>query len=200
MYFKTKSNPLYLDLPEAELVYYDRFFDDEESKRLMRGLIDHIHWKHEEIIVFGRKVLQPRLTAFYGDAHKSYSYSNITLQPLPWNKDLSFIRRRIENVSGHQFTSVLLNYYRDGQDSMGWHSDNEKELGTNPVIASVSFGESRKFMLKHKRDKNLKSSIILNNGSLLLMEGPTQHHWNHQIPKTKSPMGARINLTFRKIL
>ncbi|MDN5214786.1 alpha-ketoglutarate-dependent dioxygenase AlkB [Fulvivirgaceae bacterium BMA12] len=200
MSFKTKSDPQYLELPEAELVYYDRFFDDKESKRLMRGLIDHIHWKHEEIIIFGRRVLQPRLTAFYGDAHKSYSYSNITLKPHPWNEDLNFIRQRIENVSGYQFTSVLLNYYRDGQDSMGWHSDNEKELGTNPVIASVSFGESRKFMLKHKREKHLKSSIILNNGSFLLMKGPTQHHWNHQIPKTKNPMGARVNLTFRKIL
>ena len=166
----------------------------------MQALIDRIDWKHEKIKLFGREVWQPRLTAYYGDQGKPYAYSHISLDPNPWTEELRFIKEKIESVSGHQFTSVLLNYYRDGQDSMGWHSDDEKELGPNPVIASVSFGTPRKFMLKHKKDKTLKSSVMLAHGSLLLMQGTTQHHWYHQIPKTKKPLGARINLTFRKIL
>lgn len=166
----------------------------------MQALIDRIAWKHEKIKLFGREVWQPRLTAYYGDQGKPYAYSHISLDPNPWTEELRFIKEKIESVSGHQFTSVLLNYYRDGQDSMGWHSDDEKELGLNPVIGSVSFGTPRKFMLKHKKDKTLKSSVMLENGSLLLMQGTTQHHWYHQIPKTKKPLGARINLTFRKIL
>lgn len=194
-----RPEPLHIDLPGADLVYYSCFFSLKESEKLMQALIRDIAWKHEKITLFGRQVWQPRLTAFYGDPDKPYSYSNISLDPNPWTAELNFIKERIEHESGHQFTSVLLNYYRDGQDSMGWHSDDEKELGSNPVIGSVSFGTARKFMLKHKKEKALKSSIVLENGSLLLMLGTTQHHWYHQIPKTKKPLGARINLTFRKV-
>ena len=192
--------PLRLDLPDADVVYYGNLFSPEESNRLMQALVANIRWKHEKITIFGRQVWQPRLTAFHGDPGRSYAYSNISLDPDPWTAELDFIKKRIENVSGQGFTSVLLNYYRDGQDSMGWHSDDEKELGNNPVIGSVSFGSSRKFMLKHKRDKALRTSIVLENGSLLLMQGATQHHWYHQIPKTKKLVGARINLTLRKII
>ena len=195
-----KPAPLHINLPNADLIYYGSFFSAAESEKLMNALIGNIAWKHEQITLFGRQVWQPRLTAFYGDLDKPYSYSNISLDPTPWTSELDFIKKRIEDSSRHQFTSVLLNYYRDGQDSMGWHSDDEKELGSNPVIGSVSFGTARRFMLKHKKDKTQKSSIMLENGSFLLMQGPTQHHWYHQIPKTKKPLGARINLTFRKII
>ena len=197
---ENRPDPTYINLPDAELIYFSHFFDTVKSQSLMQALIDRIDWKHEKIKLFGREVWQPRLTAYYGDQGKPYAYSHISLDPNPWTEELRFIKEKIESVSGHQFTSVLLNYYRDGQDSMGWHSDDEKELGLNPVIGSVSFGTPRKFMLKHKKDKTLKSSVMLENGSLLLMQGTTQHHWYHQIPKTKKPLGARINLTFRKIL
>ena len=197
---ENRPDPTYINLPDAELIYFSHFFDTVKSQSLMQALIDRIEWKHEKIKLFGREVWQPRLTAYYGDQGKPYAYSHISLDPNPWTEELRFIKEKIESVSGHQFTSVLLNYYRDGQDSMGWHSDDEKELGLNPVIGSVSFGTPRKFMLKHKKDKTLKSSVMLENGSLLLMQGTTQHHWYHQIPKTKKPLGARINLTFRKIL
>ena len=197
---ENRPDPTYINLPDAELIYFSHFFDTVKSQSLMQALIDRIDWKHEKIKLYGREVWQPRLTAYYGDQGKPYAYSHISLDPNPWTEELRFIKEKIESVSGHQFTSVLLNYYRDGQDSMGWHSDDEKELGLNPVIGSVSFGTPRKFMLKHKKDKTLKSSVMLENGSLLLMQGTTQHHWYHQIPKTKKPLGARINLTFRKIL
>ena len=192
--------PININLPDADLIYFSGFFSSRESQNLMDTLAAHIKWKHEEIKLFGKKVLQPRLTAYYGDPGKPYTYSHISLDPTPWNKELQYIKDKIQIASGQEFTSVLLNYYRDGQDSMGWHSDDEKELGINPVIGSVSFGEARKFMLKHKRNKELKSSVILENGSFLLMQGVTQHHWYHQIPKTKKPLGPRINLTFRKII
>lgn len=200
MDIQSLPEPININLPDADLVYYPHFFSTEVSQNLMQALISHITWKHEKITIFGKKVLQPRLTAYYGNPGKPYAYSHISLDPNPWTNDLLFIKNSIEDISGHRFTSVLLNYYRDGHDSMGWHSDDEKELGINPVIGSVSFGASRKFMFKHKKDKTLKSSIMLENGSLLLMQGATQHHWQHQIPKTKKPLGARINLTFRKII
>ena len=121
------------------------------------------------------------------------------MQPHPWTSLLQKIKLLIENKTDTQFTSVLLNYYRDGKDSNGWHADNEKELGTNPIIASLSFGAERSFQLKHNSDKDQKKNIVLEHGSLLLMKGTTQHFWKHQIPKTSKPIGPRINLTFRKI-
>jgi alkylated DNA repair dioxygenase AlkB len=131
----------------------------------------------------GREILQPRLTAWYGDEGKSYSYTGITMKPLGWTNELFFIKERIELASGQTFNSALLNLYRDGNDSVGWHRDNEKSLGINPVIGSASFGEQRTFCLKHYKDKKLKKEIILTNGSFLLMVGETQHNWLHSIPK-----------------
>ena len=121
------------------------------------------------------------------------------MQPHPWNPLLQKIKSRVESVSETNFTTVLLNLYRDGKDSNGWHADNEKELGTNPIIASVSFGTERIFQLKHNTISNLKQNILLEHGSLLLMKGTTQHFWKHQIPKTSKTIGSRINLTFRVI-
>ena len=189
------------DLPDADITLFEDFFTTEESTVLCQSLIDNIQWRQDKIRIFGKWIDQPRLTAFYGDHEKTYSYSGILMKPELWNADLLLIKEKIEKYSGIKFTSVLLNYYRDGKDSMGWHSDDEKELGKNPVIGSVSFGESRKFQIRHKYRKDIsKTEILLKNTSFLLMKGTTQHFWQHQIPKTSPKTGFRINLTFRKII
>lgn len=189
--------PIHFDLPDADIAYFPAFFGRNEADELFAALRDTIPWQQDNITVFGKTHPQPRLTALYGDG-KPYSYSGITMQPLPWNALLQEIRTKVENASGVRFTSVLLNLYRDGRDSNGWHADDEPELGKNPVIASLSFGAERVFQLKH-RSKPLKQNIILEHGSLLLMRGETQHFWKHQIPKTAKPITPRINLTFRII-
>lgn len=191
--------PILLNLPDSEIIYYPHFFDKKEADTLFNKLINDITWQQDAITVFGKTHPQPRLTALYGNEGKPYSYSNIKMQPHQWTPLLQKIKNLIENVSDTYFTTVLLNQYRDGKDSNGWHADNEKELGLNPVIASVSFGAERNFQLKHNIEIGLKKSIILEHGSLLLMKGETQHFWKHQIPKTAKPVGHRINLTFRVI-
>ena len=191
--------PVVFDLPDADIIYYPAFFDRDIADRLYQELLHDIPWQQDMIRVYGKEHAQPRLTALFGNDGKPYSYSNITMQPHPWNLLLQKIKYQVETVADTQFTSVLLNYYRDGKDSNGWHADNEKELGTNPVIASVSLGGERVFQLKHNTNSDLKQSIILEHGSLLLMKGITQHCWKHQIPKTAKPVGPRINLTFRII-
>ncbi|MFV8346555.1 alpha-ketoglutarate-dependent dioxygenase AlkB family protein [Flavobacterium sp. ZB4P13] len=194
-----QSEPIRLNLLDAEIIYYPAFFDKKEADAIYNELVNTIPWQQDEITVFGKKHLQPRLTALFGNEGKPYSYSNIKMQPHPWNLLLQKLKTKIENVSDANFTTVLLNYYRDGKDSNGWHADNEKELGINPIIASVSFGAERTFQLKHNLYKDQKKSIVLEHGSLLLMKGTTQHYWKHQIPKTAKPIGPRINGTFRVI-
>ena len=194
-----QPEPIVLNLPDAEIIYYPHFFDKKEADAIFDELTNEIPWQQDDIKVFGKIHPQPRLTALFGNEGKSYSYSNIKMQPHPWNLLLQKIKLHIESVTDTNFTTVLLNQYRDGKDSNGWHADNEKELGTNPVIASVSFGAERTFQLKHNTDKSLKKSIVLEHGSLLLMKGTTQHFWKHQIPKTSKSIGSRINLTFRFI-
>ena len=194
-----QSEPITFNLQDAEIIYYPHFFDKKEADILFDQLTSDIPWQQDDIRVFGKTHLQPRLTALFGNEGKSYSYSNIKMQPHPWNPLLQKIKSRVESVSGANFTTVLLNQYRDGKDSNGWHADNEKELGTNPIIASVSFGTERVFQLKHNTISNLKQNILLEHGSLLLMKGTTQHFWKHQIPKTSKTIGSRINLTFRVI-
>jgi len=193
------TEPLTLSLPDAEIIYYPQFFDKEQADQIYAELLQEIAWQQDNITVFGKTHPQPRLTALYGNEGKPYSYSNITMQPNPWNTLLQKIKYLIEFRTECQFTTVLLNQYRDGKDSNGWHSDNEKELGTNPIIASLSFGAERVFQLKHNTIADAKKSIVLEHGSLLLMKGSTQHFWKHQIPKTTKPIGNRINLTFRSI-
>lgn len=197
MLFNTE--PLTLSLPDAEIIYYPQFFDKEQADQIYAELLQEIAWQQDNITVFGKTHPQPRLTALYGNEGKPYSYSNITMQPNPWNTLLQKIKYHIETTTECQFTTVLLNQYRDGKDSNGWHADNEKELGTNPIIASLSFGSERVFQLKHNTIADAKKSIVLEHGSLLLMKGSTQHFWKHQIPKTAKPIGNRINLTFRSI-
>lgn len=188
------------DLPDADIVLVEDFFSNHESEKLHHNLIDRIQWRQDKIKIFGRLINQPRLTAFYGDTDKEYSYSGIVMKPIDWIEDLLFIKNRVEEFAEIYFTSVLLNYYRDGNDSMGWHSDDEKELGQNPVIASVSFGESRVFQMRHKIRKDIRRvDIPLTNGSILLMRGTTQHFWQHQIPKSSKQLQSRINLTLRNI-
>jgi alkylated DNA repair dioxygenase AlkB len=194
-----KSEPVVLDLPDAEIIYYPKFFDKEQSDLIYTELLQDIAWQQDNITIFGKTHPQPRLTALYGNEGKPYSYSNIKMQPHPWNSLLQKLKYYIEETTGCQFTTVLLNQYRDGKDSNGWHADNEKELGTNPTIASLSFGSERVFQLKHNTIADAKKSIVLEHGSLLLMKGSTQHFWKHQIPKTAKPIGTRINLTFRSI-
>ena len=193
------SEPIVLNLPDATIIYYPHFFDKEEADTLLYQLKNEIPWQQDDIKVFGKVYLQPRLTALFGNEGKSYSYSNIKMQPHLWNSLLQKIKSKVESVTETNFTTVLLNLYRDGKDSNGWHADNEKELGTNPVIASVSFGAERLFQLKHNSIPGLKQNIVLEHGSLLLMKGTTQHFWKHQIPKTAKPIDSRINLTFRVI-
>jgi alkylated DNA repair dioxygenase AlkB len=187
------------DLPNALIEYYPNFFDATQSELLFNKLLNEIPWQLDNITVFGKTHPQPRLTALFGNEGKPYSYSNIVMQPHPWNPILMFIKNEIEAVCNENFSTVLLNLYRDGKDSNGWHADNEKELGRNPIIASVSFGAERSFHLKHNSILDAKQKINLEHGSLLLMKGETQHFWKHQIPKTAKPIGSRINLTFRII-
>ncbi len=188
-----------LTMPHAE-VYLDReFFTPRESDSLLADLTANIAWEQKAIQFMGKQVMQPRLIAWYGDEGKSYRYSGLTVHPLAWTPILLNMKTQVEAAADVTFNSILLNQYRDGQDSVGWHSDDEPELGTNPVIASISLGASRNFQFKHKTNADLKLTVELTHGSLLLMRGTTQHFWKHQIPKTKKELGSRINLTFRVI-
>ena len=194
-----QSDKIIFDLQDADLEYYPNFFDINKSNELFQKLKTEVPWQQDDIKVYGKVYAQPRLTALYGNEGKPYGYSNIVMQPHNWSPLIMFIKNEIENVCPENFTTVLLNNYRDGRDSNGWHADNEKELGRNPIIASVSFGSERVFQMKHNTIKELKQNIILEHGSLLIMKGTTQHFWKHQIPKTAKPISERINLTFRII-
>lgn len=187
-------------LPSEGIVnFFPDFFTAEESDRYFNLLLEEIAWKQEPVRLMGKMVMQPRLTAWYGDPGKHYRYSGITMTPTYWTPALQEIRQRIETVSPVVFNSALLNQYRDNKDSMGWHRDNEKSLGTNPVIGSVSFGATRTFRLRHFIDKERQVSLELTNGSFLLMCGQTQHLWEHCVPKRTRTIDARINITFRVI-
>lgn len=188
-----------LTIPDGDLVIYHTLFNEKESNQLFSDLYNNTKWKQETIKIYGKSVPIPRLTAWYGDSGKSYTYSKIAMTPEPWNPALLEIKSKIEVLSGVQFNSVLLNLYRSGGDSVAWHSDDEPELGKNPVIGSVSFGGTRRFMFRHKYKKELKNEVNLTHGSFLIMRGATQHFWQHQIPKTAKPVEPRINLTFRSI-
>ncbi len=195
------QDALKIDLPESDITYYPNFLSSENATQLMSILRTTIDWQQDDITVFGKTYPQPRLTALYGNNMQPYSYSNITMHPQPFTKELKEVKTTIEAlISPVEFTTCLLNLYRDGKDSNGWHSDDEASLGKNPVIASVSLGQERFFHFKHKKDKSLKHKILLTHGSLLIMKGSTQHNWLHQIPKTSRMIGERINLTFRIIL
>jgi hypothetical protein len=184
-----------------DLILYPQFFDQGKADQFFSVLITEILWQHESIKLFNKDMLQPRLTAYYGD--KNYCYSGIVMRSQPWHPLLLTIKTAIEVIANVNFNAVLLNQYRDGNDSMGWHSDDEKELVKNSVIASLSLGETRRFMLRRKDDHQVKIELNLAHGDLLIMGGETQQLWQHQIPKTgkkiASEVKPRINLTFRVI-
>ena len=193
------KNTSLVDLPDCDISYTRNFINLAEADQLFNSLINKVSWKQDAIKVYGKTYAQPRLTALYGNNGKSYSYSNITMEPHPFDELLQGLKMKIEEATQTFFTTCLLNLYRDGSDSNGWHADDEPELGKNPVIASVSLGQERYFQMKHRNLKDQKFKILLEHGSLLLMRGETQHSWLHQLPKTKRPIGPRINLTFRYI-
>ena len=181
---------------DGSALYRPDFFNSADSDRMFRSILDETPWEARNIILFGREVPQPRLACWYGDL--AYSYSGITLDPRPMTPTLLEIKQRCEEEASTQFNSVLVNLYRDGQDSMGLHADDEPELGSEPVIASVSFGAERNFRLRHRETKELQQ-VFLASGSLLVMSGLSQACWMHDIPKTKKFVEPRINLTFRYI-
>lgn len=189
-----------IPIEDAEVYYLPELPLLASATSILRSLIDETPWRAESIVVWGKKFLQPRLIAWYGDPGSAYTYSGIHLDPMPWTKTLRDIKVKVEAVSEESFNSVLLNYYRDHRDSMGLHSDDEPELGKRPIIASLSLGEERTLIFKHKSRLDLKSvRIRLGSGSLLLMKGETQRHWKHGIDKERGPCGPRVNLTFRRI-
>ena len=210
-----------LSVADGALRLYPRLFSAEESKRYLDVLKEEVDWKSERITLFGRSIALPRMTAWFGDAGMRYTYSGISVQPVGWTRTLLQIRARIEEVTTSTFNSVLLNYYRDGRDSVSWHSDDEPELGSDPVIGSVSFGSERPFYLRHKAARaaspqpiqepvrepapkggqgRLKLTLCLPNGSYLEMGAGIQRNWTHQLPKRPKLTEERINLTFRRIL
>lgn len=188
-----------LRLPNSDIRYFSNFISAKKADFYFEEFRKNIPWQQDDIKVFGKTYPQPRLTALFGNNGKPYSYSNITMQPYEFTPELLEIKKHIEAKTNVVFTTCLLNCYRDGNDSNGWHADNEKELGQRPVIGSVTLGQERFFHLKHRKIKEQKHKLLLEHGSLLLMEGETQHQWLHQIAKTKKQIGERINLTFRVI-
>ncbi len=202
-----------IELIDAKIVFIEHFFTSSVSDQLLSVLSHHIEWQQGEITMFSKRILEPRLSAWYGDEGKSYTYSGKKQEPLPWHESLFFLKTEIEKFlqkatsddflfpqNNVIFNSVLCNLYRNGKDSMGWHQDNEVALGKNPLIASVNFGESRRFLFRIKDDKMVKHELLLTHGSLLIMAGAMQHHWQHAVPKELRRTKPRINLTFRHIL
>jgi alkylated DNA repair dioxygenase AlkB len=191
------TEPLRLDLPDADVRLWRPAFRPDEADELLALLRNRIDWQQEDIVIFGESRRVPRLVAWHGDPGTAYTYSRTAHEPLPWTPELQRIRQRVEELTAHRFNSVLLNLYRDGNDGMGWHADDEPELGREPVIASVSFGATRRFKLRRRRMRIAASTLELAHGDLLLMAGQTQHAYVHAVPKTARSVGTRVNLTFR---
>jgi alkylated DNA repair dioxygenase AlkB len=186
-------------LRDAELHYIPAFYSRSESQQMMGQLLATVPWQQDTLNFGGRQVLVPRLQAWYGDLTANYGYSGLRLTALPWTPALLAIRTKIEKSFQISFNSVLLNHYRNGCDSVAWHSDNEAELGPDPLIASLSLGAERRFELRHRDGKTQKINIELADGSLLLMGSGMQRHWSHQLPKQPWTTEPRLNLTFRLI-
>jgi len=193
-------NDMPLTLKDADLRWQPAWLNPATADKWLAALQADVPWQQPKVFVHGRQHPVPRLLAWYGDSEASYRYAGLTHQPLPWTPLLAEIRARIEAEAGQRLNAVLLNYYRDGQDSMGWHSDDEAVLGRNPLIASLSLGGTRRFDLRRKGTNRIEHSLSLEHGSLLVMAGATQHHWQHQVAKTRSLCAPRLNLTFRLVL
>jgi len=222
--FSNELNAHIIRIPKGLLIYAEHFFDKKISDRCLEYFIENdsfdwktanwrefdkeqlskvkfknINWQHDKLRIYGKEIFLPRYSAWYGDNDKPYTYSGLTLQPKKWNKGLLFIKEQIDKVANIKFNSVLMNWYRDGEDYINWHSDSEKELGQNPVIGSVNFGASRRFLIRRSNDHSIKLEISLKHGSLLIMSGELQHYWEHSVPKEKKIKETRVNLTFRII-
>lgn len=184
---------------DGEVRYYGIILDPESANHYFDHLLTNSCWENDQAIIFGKLIVTKRKVAWYGDAPFQYTYSKTTKLALPWTKELLELKKIVENKSGETFNSCLLNLYHSGEEGMSWHSDDEKELKKNAAIGSLSLGAPRKFSLKHKTT-NQTVSLVLENGSLLVMKGQTQTHWKHRLPPTKKVSTPRINLTFRTIL
>ncbi len=188
-----------LKLPDAELSYTTDFIEGQQA--VFEQLQQSIDWCQEEIKLYGKTMPVPRLTAWFGDCGKDYAYSGIQHRAQAWTSPLLRLKTQLEDHLGSSFNSVLINYYRDGNDSVGWHADDEPELGPCPLIASLSVGATRRFSLRHSGEPDLPiRHLELAGGSLLVMAGQTQHHWQHRLAKTADSIAGRINLTFRSII
>ena len=178
--------------------YHGKIMNQQEAQHYLKVLLNTIPWKHDEALIYGKRIITKRKVAWYGDGEYSYTYSKTTKQALIWTPELLKLKGLVEKICKTKFNSCLLNLYHSGDEGMSWHSDDEKSLGKNTTIASLSLGAERKFSLKHKKSKQTVS-VILERGSLLVMKGSTQTHWLHSLPKTKKVKMPRINLTFRTI-
>ena len=187
-------------LPQDGTVnYYGKLLTVKQADHYLDKLLNTIHWKNDEAVIFGRHIITKRKVAWYGNDNYDYKYSNITRQALKWTKELLELKQLVEEKTGDLFNSCLLNLYHNGDEGMAWHSDDEKTLGLNSAIASFSFGAERKFSFKHKASKEV-ISMMLEHGSLLVMKGSTQTYWLHRLPPTKTTRKPRVNLTFRTIV
>jgi alkylated DNA repair dioxygenase AlkB len=222
--WKENLNGFVILIPNGELFYSEHFFDKKVSDRSIEYFLENdtnnwksanwreldkeqlskvkfknINWHHDKLNMYGKEVFLPRYSAWYGNSDKPYTYSGLTLQPNTWNKGLLFIKEQIDKIAKVDFNSVLMNWYRDGEDYINWHTDAEKELGKNPVIGSVNFGETRRFLIRRNDDNSVKLEFPLKHGTLLIMGGELQHFWQHSVPKEKKVKKSRFNLTFRII-
>lgn len=183
---------------DGEVYYFGKLLSEQEAQRYFKALLDAIDWKPDEVIMFGKKIVTKRKTGWYGTEEFEYTYSKVTRKAKLWTPELKQLKKTIEEKTGQRFNSCLLNLYHNGEEGMSWHTDDEPELGEEPVIASLSLGAVRNFVFKHKISKE-KISLELPSGSLLVMQGETQKYWLHSLPKTKRVKDPRINLTFRNI-
>lgn len=189
-----------IDLPDAHIRYRPKWVDAQRADHWLQQLSQQTPWTQPQIKLYGRSIAVPRLVAWYGDTGAAYRYSGLVHDPLPWTPLLTDIRKRVEQEIGEPLNGVLLNFYRNGQDAMGWHSDDEPELGVQPLVVSLNLGATRRFDFRRKGASRIEYSLELEHGSLLVMSGPTQHHWQHQIARTRKVATRRINLTFRQII
>lgn len=186
-------------LDHADLQYWPQWADDEVAQGWLDTLLGDTPWTQPQIRLYGRQFTVPRQVAWYGDADARYRYSGLVHEPLPWTPLLNEIRRLLQAHIGESLNGVLLNFYRDGQDAMGWHSDDEAELGPEPLVVSLNLGATRRFDFRRKGTSRIEHSLELRHGSLLVMRGPTQHYWQHQIARTRKVTEPRLNLTFRQL-
>ena len=224
-HYDNSTGAHHIQMPHAKLLYLPTFYDKSSADQLQAALLanqaglnlaaaspqqwsgldlssiqfSEIEWRHDKVKVFGQWHWQPRLSAWYGDPGIAYTYSGLHLEAKPWSPSLLAIKQRIETLTGYTFNSVLLNWYRDGKDNMGWHADDEQVLGPNPVIASLNLGATRRFKMRRNNPSSEQTEIALTHGSLLVMAGEMQHYWKHAVPKELKVQNSRINLTFRYI-